>query len=149
MRILGIDPSTVSTGWAVIDGHVIACGAIQPRTKILSKKYLRIYDNICQIIKQYQPDVICCEDQFVYKNVKTLKVLSRLVGVIILSGIQNDIDIIFYSPTNVKRAFTGSAKASKQTMIDKAQTLTDIKLNSDMADAIAVAYAYIEEKKHG
>jgi Holliday junction resolvasome RuvABC endonuclease subunit len=76
-------------------------------------------------------------------------VLSRLVGVIILSGIQNDIDIIFYSPTNVKHAFTGNAKASKQIVIDKAQALTDVKLNSDMADAIAVAYTFAKEKNNG
>ncbi|HLO11190.1 MAG TPA: crossover junction endodeoxyribonuclease RuvC [Pseudoneobacillus sp.] len=150
MRILGIDPSTVSTGWAIIDEHktVVDCGAICPNKKMDEQEKIKyVYDEICNVIRDYSPTNMACEDQFARLNPKTLKILSRLVGSVLLAGEQNNLKVTLYAPTHVKSVFSGIGNATKEQMIEKAREYTIRELCSDEADAIGVAITLMEELK--
>ncbi len=149
IRVLGIDPSTVSTGWAIMEGNrILAHGTICPsKTMNEQQKVDVVYSIISAIIRQYSPQEVACEDQFCGPNRVTFKTLSRLVGGILLACQHNNVGIHFMSPTHVKSIFTGDGKASKSKMIEQASTLTTDKLCSDEADAIGVATTLILEGK--
>lgn len=150
MIILGIDPSTVSTGWAIIDENkaVVDCGAICPGKKLNEQEKIKyVYDELCSVMKDYKPDHVACEDQFARLNPKTLKILSRLVGSILLACEQNGNKVTLYAPTHVKSVFSGIGNATKEQMIDKAREYTIRELCSDEADAIGVAITLMEELK--
>lgn len=154
-RVLGIDPSTVSTGWAIVDMdsmQVVAHGTICPNKKLNEQQKIHIvYQGITDIIKEYGPTDAACEDQFGRQNLKTLMKLSRLVGSILLACEQNNLTVALFAPTHVKAMFTGRGTADKQDMIDYAKTKFNIseELKSDEADAIGVAVTYLEENNDG
>lgn len=149
MKVLGIDPGTNVAGWAIVeDGVVIAHGKIHPSPKMDEQdKIILIYNTIYAVIDTYTPDMVGCEDQFCGPNPKTLKILSRLVGAILLACEQHDLKAKLMAPTHVKSVFTGKGKASKEEMVEKASTMVSDTLCNDEADAIAVAITLIEDSK--
>lgn len=149
MRILGIDPSTVNSGWALMQGDkVIVYGAISPPKKLSEeKKIMYTYNELISLIHKYKPDQIACEDQYGRLNTKTLKVLSRLVGGIMLACAEHDTPITLIYPSHVKKVFTGRGNASKQDMVEKAKKFIHKEVSDDIADAVAVAYTFLEDNK--
>jgi crossover junction endodeoxyribonuclease RuvC len=151
-RVLGIDPSTRATGWAILEKDtraVIAHGAICPKKSLNEQEKINcVYNEICNIIKEYGPIAVACEDQFSKLNAKTLKILSRLVGGILLACQQNGLTAVLYAPTHVKSVFSGTGKACKEFMIETAENMAGVSagtLTDDEADAIGVAYTLLEE----
>lgn len=145
--ILGLDPSTKGTGWGIItdDGTLCAYGAIRPPSycDTNQKKLLYIHNEIVEIINTYEPDEIASENQFKGKNAKTYKVLSQLMGSIMLASAKADIEIVYYWPTTIKVVTQGSGKASKKEMVNAICTRFNIEgIDDDTADAIGVAYTH-------
>jgi crossover junction endodeoxyribonuclease RuvC len=146
VSILGLDPSTKSTGWGLLtnEGELIAFGYLAPvNCPTNQKKLANIYDGVRTLIELYHPTEVVCENQFLGKRVETIKTLSQLRGVIMLACEQENIEIIYYWPASIKKAVTGKGNASKAEMIKaicERFKLDDI--NDDTADALGVAYTH-------
>ncbi len=149
MIILGIDPGTACTGWGVIEVvgnsyHLLSFGTIKAKTKILSEKYVIIFDSINQIIDTYHPDYISVETQFVDKNVQSAIKLGMARGMAVLAGAKRQIPIYEYAPLKAKQAVSGSGNASKEHV----QKMISILLNlsetvpHDAADGLALAICH-------
>lgn len=146
LKILGIDASTKDTGWSILEGEVlVAYGSIMPKKGELSEKLLYLYEELRKVIKKHNPDIVACEDQYLGKNVNTIKTLSQLKGVISLLCQQNKLFIKYYYPSTIKKAVTNNSNASKQEIINTINDMynTDIQ-NDNIADAIAIAYTLKE-----
>lgn len=150
--ILGVDPSTVSTGWAIMDeeGHLIDYGAIRCSSKIpVYMRVYTVYKGLLQIAHKYNVTETAVEDQFMRNNPKTLKSLSNVKATVMLIAAELEIPYTEYAPMSIKKCFTDKGNASKEDMITTAKERYQIseEIVSDIADAIGIAYTHMAFKK--
>ena len=148
-RILGIDPGTGILGFGVIDvgstGKISLVDAGVIRTPVHENDAIRlltIYDELESIIKAIKPDVMSVEKLFFARNVTTAMTVSQARGVVLLLGMQNNLDIHEFTPMQIKQAVTGYGKADKKQIQEMVRTLLQLKeipQPDDAADALAAA----------
>lgn len=156
LRVLGIDPGTATTGWAVLEeceGCVtpIAYGHISTSPKdSVASRLQEVADDIEKIIKKYKPDESAIEDIFFFKNVKTAVKVSQSRGAMLLTLEKKSVKIFSYTPLQVKQALTGYGRAEKrqiQIMVKNILKLKSIPKPDDTADAIAIALCHLNSRK--
>jgi crossover junction endodeoxyribonuclease RuvC len=105
----------------------------------------RIYDRLCEVIKQYHPDELAIETAFYGKNAQSALKIGHARGVSILAAINYHIPTAEYSPREIKKAVTGNGSASKQQvqfMIKSQLKLRVTPRHFDVSDALAVALCH-------
>jgi crossover junction endodeoxyribonuclease RuvC len=147
MRILGLDPSLTSTGWALIEnGKLIRCGTIKTKAKdgdFITRLRIINYRLISEAITGAFADFAAIEDVFVNRrNIKTSIQLAKLHGSMLStiqsSGIYNKIKI--YDNRFIKQTITDYGNASKEQVMKMVKIMAGYTGKSDdIADAIAVA----------
>lgn len=151
MRIIGVDPGTLFTGYGIVDFEdneldYVASGIIKiPSSKDFAPRLKKIYDELCQTIKFYKPAEFALETSFYGKNVQSALKIGYARGVSLLVAIHNELEIKEYSPREIKKAVVGNGAASKeqvQYMIKKLLCLKRIKIKFDESDALAVAICH-------
>lgn len=88
MKILAFDQATRVTGFAILeDGDLQSHGVLTAPTKldILTRMYL-MADRISDMIRVYQPDVVCFEGVEGVKNESTMIHLANLQGMCLISA---------------------------------------------------------------
>lgn len=163
MKILGIDPGTATTGWAVIElpgrivknqnvPKVIGCGVISTKAKTPDAERLEIiFDSVCDIISKEKPDFVAVEQLFFFKNQKTVMTVSQSRGAIILAIVKSKTPLFEYTPLQVKQAITGYGRADKhqiQEMVRMMLGLKKIPKPDDAADALAIALCCAQSNKN-
>lgn len=146
--ILGIDPSTVATGYAVMteSGDLIDWGVIRPDKKKLTEAQQASfqYNALAEIIEKHNVTAIGCEDQHRGPNADTLKKLSRVSGYMILLAGQYDVPIELYHPASWRKIVLGKGNAKKEEAIPWANETYKLllrKKDNDIADAIGICKA--------
>lgn len=151
MRILGVDPGTIFTGYGIIDFDNneikdVAAGIIKiPSSKDFAPRLQIIYDNLNRIIKEYRPDQFAIETAFYGKNVQSALKIGYARGVSLLVAAHNGLTIKEYSPREIKKSVTGNGASSKeqvQYMIKKLMGIKKTKMKFDESDALAVAVCH-------
>lgn len=151
LRILGIDPGTVVTGYGLIEIRnnkpvILHMGNITPGK--YSDHYQRLkhlHERALHIVREYKPDVMALEAPFYGKNVQSMLKLGRGQGVIMAAALSCSIPIAEYAPLLVKQAITGMGRASKEQVayfLQKVYNLTDLDAGLDASDAVAVAICH-------
>jgi len=149
--ILGIDPGLCNIGYGLINSEnnyikIITSGNFTINSKLSFPERLKsIYDNIQDLLNDYNPDVMAIENVFVNKNAKVSLKLGQARGVIILAVINRGIPITEYTPREIKQSIVGIGRASKtqiQAMILQILNLKNRKLQEDEADGLAVAICH-------
>jgi len=155
MRVLGIDPGSRVTGWGVIEANGrktvhVDNGGIAPKQGLpFAKKLKFIYEGILDLIEQYKPDVAAIEDVFVAKNVRSSLILGHARGTAMVAVSSADIEILEYTPTEVKKAIVGTGRASKEQIQKMVQVLLSLPESAfeDASDALAVAICHLNSSK--
>jgi crossover junction endodeoxyribonuclease RuvC len=151
MRVLGVDPSLRSTGYAVVDGDrkkqsVLEYGLIKTTSaEQLEDSLEKIADTIEDVVNKYQPDCLAIEDLFTHKNSKVALQLGHVRGVIMLICRRLGLPAAQYPATRIKETISGYGRASKeqmQTMVTRSLSLTE-EPPSDAADALAAALTHL------
>ena len=151
MRILGIDPGSVVTGFGLLESRekkfrLLESGAIRPDPKLpFEKRLLRIYDELLKLISERTPDEVALESIYHGENVKTTMKLCHARGVIILAVVNSNLPLFEYTPTEVKRAVVGRGSASKSQvrfMVEQILGHLEIGKGHDTSDAIALAICH-------
>ncbi len=151
MRILGIDPGIAIVGYGVVDKEgnrykTVAYDAVTTKAHTpLEDRLEKVYNGVCEIIKEYKPDAMSIEELFFNNNAKTALTVGQARGVIILAAVQNHIPVYEYTPLQVKQALTGYGRASKtqiQQMMKSMLGLTEVPKPDDVADALAIAVCH-------
>ncbi len=155
MRVLGVDPGTLITGYGVIEtenGRLthICNGSIRSNQKEpMQNRLKKIFDSLHNVIETYEPEVAAIESGFVAASVSSALKLGHARGVAILSAACMDLAVFEYSPTNVKMAVTGYGRADKaqiQVMVQRLLKLPE-PCKPDPSDALAVAICHIHSAK--
>ena len=151
MRILGIDPGTLQTGFGIIDFQnnelfQISSGIIKPSlSKKLSLRLEIIYDELDKLIKLYEPEHAAIETAFYGKNVQSAMKIGYAKGILMLAAVRNNLPVGEYSPREIKKAVVGNGAASKeqvQFMIKKLLAIKTGKMKFDESDALAAAVCH-------
>ena len=95
MIILGVDPGSVITGYAIIKKHkdcsieVIDFGCIiTEQFATTGERLKKIYKEITKLIEKHNPNLMSIEKLFFFKNLKTVMPVSQTKGVILLAAAQ-------------------------------------------------------------
>ena len=150
MRILGVDPSLRSTGYAIVEGDrkkqkVIEFGLIKTRSsESLEDSLKHIAVSIEEVVREYAPDSLAIEEIFTARNSRVALQLGHVRGVVILVSTRCGLKTFSYAATRIKETVTGYGRASKeqvQNMVVRTLGLTETP-PSDAADALAVALTH-------
>jgi len=156
MIILGIDPGIAITGFGIIkySGNrfeVINYGAVITDSKMpMPMRLKKIYDELNEIIRLYNPEAVIIEELFFNTNAKTAIVVGQARGVAVLVAAINQKEIFEYTPLQVKQGVVGYGRADKnqvQQMIKTILKLDKIPKPDDVADALAIAICHAHTGK--
>ena len=151
MRILGLDPGSVHTGYGcvelergkcrLVDQGRISCRSGEP----LDSRLLRLCGGVDDVVARFQPAVAVLEEPFHGVNSRSLIVLAQARGALLLALARCGIAVEEYTPAEVKSAVTGNGRADKVQVARMVGLLLSVpvdRLSSDAADALAVALCY-------
>jgi len=151
MIILGVDPGTLFTGYAVLSGvneklEMLSSGVIKiPSKNKFPLRLKQIYDSLVDVIELYKPDEFAIETAFYSKNVQSTLKLGHARGVSILAAVNKQIPTTEYSPREVKKSVVGIGSASKEQvryMVCQLLKIKSLPKQMDISDAIAVALCH-------
>ena len=138
IRILGVDPGSRVSGYALVDLHrnkldLIDYGIVKLPTKVDGEKLEELSEFLMMIINA----------------VSAIK-LGQVRGVILLTCQRLGVEQFDYSPNEIKKALTGMGHASKDQIQFMAKQIFKLKETPevDAADAIAVAMCHANNYKY-
>jgi crossover junction endodeoxyribonuclease RuvC len=124
MRVLGVDPGTVTAGWGVVERQgqdfvFLGGGAITTRGfRSLPERLRVIYAGIVDVINRWAPQALSLEKAFLVpgekSNVQSTLRLGEARGVVLLAAAQAGLAVYEYSPTEIKMAVVGYGRADKE-----------------------------------
>jgi crossover junction endodeoxyribonuclease RuvC len=151
MRVLGIDPGSVTTGYGVVEDRgtelqAVAFGAVatQARTPF-AERLLRIHRELRAVVSAHRPDCAAVEAVFFAQNVQTALRLGQARGVALLALAEEGLDVAEYSPREIKQAVTGYGHADKAQVQEMVRLLLHLPQRpqpADAADALALAICH-------
>lgn len=151
MKVLGIDPGSETLGWGVVEGgglkySLVDFGTVKssPREKF-SKRLLKAYTGVSEVIQKFQPDVISIEEAFYAVNVNVALKLGQVRGAMLLLGEISGLEIAEYSPRLIKQTVVGYGNAEKHQVQEMVRVLLRLQKAPephDAADALAIAICH-------
>jgi crossover junction endodeoxyribonuclease RuvC len=151
MRVLGIDPGSETLGWGVVEGSglkysLVDFGVVRSSAREkFSKRLLKAYRSVEEVIDRLSPDVLSVEDTFYAVNVGVALKLGQVRGTMLLLAEQRGLEVAEYSPRLVKQTVVGYGAAEKQQVQEMVKILLRMKsvpTPHDAADALAIAICH-------
>lgn len=118
--------------------------------------YLRLkklYDELLELIREYEPREMVVESMFFAKSVKAALGLGQARGTVLLTAATEGLIVYEYSALEVKKAVTGYGRAEKSQVQDMVMRILNLKshpdfhswanLSEDSADALAIALCHL------
>ena len=152
MRILGVDPGSICTGFGVIEENrgkllLIEQGSISTaRGAELADRLWEIHDGLLSVIARTSPAAVAVETPFAGQNMKSLIQLAHARGVILLAARAANLPVFEYAPRSVKSAVVGYGAAEKQQVAKMVRILIAgcgaQVMSADASDALAIAICH-------
>ncbi|MBP7217282.1 MAG: crossover junction endodeoxyribonuclease RuvC [Candidatus Omnitrophica bacterium] len=157
MRILGIDPALHITGYGVIDINqraisLVEAGIVMTQARQpLPERLKKIFLSMQKLIQDTQPKIVVLEKLYAhYRHPTTAFLLGQARGVICLVCAQQQVPLVEYAATRVKKAIVGKGLAPKgqvQRVVARMLGLKTIPQYNDITDALALAIAHAHALK--
>ena len=148
IRILGLDPGSLHTGYGVIDavGNRIVARAVGRiscrRGQPLAQRLVHLTSEVAVILDRWQPKIVVLEALYHGVNPRSLIVLAQARGALLAAVASQVSEVREFSPAEVKSAVTGNGRADKDQVARMVQLLLKMEVDdlaSDATDALAVA----------
>ena len=155
MRIFGIDPGSLCTGFGCVDSdgsrhRLVRCGGIKaPARAAFPDRLHHIHSALVEILADCRPDAVAVESLFHAVNARSALQLGHARGVALLAAAQAGLLVTEYPPAEVKRAVVGYGRADKaqvQQMVKLMLGLPAVPSPHDAADALAVAICHVHSR---
>ena len=153
ITVLGIDPGLTRCGYAVLqvqgntDVSLTSLGVLRTKPEDeLPARLAEISQEVEALLDQYQPTAVAVEHIFFQSNVRTAMSVGQVSGLVLSAAARRGIEVVQYSPNQVKLAITGwggADKAQVQKMVKQRLKLNTIPKPADAADAAAIALCHI------
>jgi crossover junction endodeoxyribonuclease RuvC len=154
MRILGIDPGLLTTGFGLIDAdgakmQYVASGTISTRhldSRLLPQRLKVLFDGIGEVIKRYEPDVSACEIVFVNVDPQATLKLGQARGACLTALVAHNLEVSEYTALQLKKAVVGYGKAAKPQVQEMVRRLLQLPAlpGKDAADALGLAITHAQ-----
>lgn len=151
MVILGIDPGSVTTGYAFLESKDSALEVLEYGTlhcsasRDFEDRLLDIILKLETLLDKYHPDALSMEGVFFAKNAHSALVLGHIRGAILVACKKRHMTFNEYIPRYVKQAVTGDGGAAKEqvaNMIFARLGIVASDLPMDASDALAIAWTH-------
>jgi crossover junction endodeoxyribonuclease RuvC len=153
IRILGIDPGSLKTGFAVLEltndsmKH-LNHGVIKLEVEATLGQRLRdLSESLAGLLSKYQPDQVVIEKIFLGKSADSAFKLGHARGVAMSESAKCGAEIFEYATREVKKAVAGTGAATKeevQLALKRQLRLSGI-VNLDGSDALALTVCHAQK----
>jgi len=156
MKVIGIDPGSQILGWGVVEGDyssycLVDYGILKlNKNEKFSKRLLKIFDEVTNLIEKFNPSVLSVEQCFYAVNVQVALKLGQVRGVVMIAAEKSGLEVVEYQPRFVKQTIVGYGNAKKNQVQEMVRTL--LRLNKspqpyDASDALAIAICYFHNAR--
>ena len=150
MRILGIDPGSRITGYAVVESRggtlaYVECGVLElPAQAPVAVRLCEIREQLDSIIRELAPVVAAIEGVFIKHNPRSALKLGQARGVALACAGAAGLAVHEYPPATVKQAVVGRGNATKEQVQHMVRALLGLRgvPRADAADALAIAITH-------
>src|SRR5262245_27471722 len=149
VRILGIDPGLVTTGFGILDktGHqlyYVTSGCIRTPKGGLAERLKAILDGLNEVIAAHGPVQVALEKVFVNANPQSTLALGQARGTAICAAVLHGLPLAEYTALQVKQAVVGNGHARKEQVQHMVRRLLQLAgdPSPDAADALACAICH-------
>ena len=154
IRIIGIDPGLLRTGWGVVDSagsrlSFVAAGTIRPDNGLeLAQRLCAIHDGLMRVLADFAPGEAAVESTFVNRDAAATLKLGQARGIAMLVPARAGLAVAEYAPNAVKKTVVGAGHAEKrQIRLMVTMLLPQAKFDSDdSADALAIAICHAHHR---
>jgi len=153
IRILGIDPGSLSTGYGLVDSEGqnlkhIASGCIRTSADEFPQRLREIFFGVAVVVEEFKPLELVVEKAFVHKNADSALKLGQARAAAICATLKQELSVHEYTPREVKLALTGKGSADKEQVQHMVKILLGLqgRLQADSADALAVAICHAHSR---
>ncbi|WP_420608874.1 crossover junction endodeoxyribonuclease RuvC [Candidatus Poriferisodalis sp.] len=165
MFVLGIDPGMSRCGYGVVE-QIPAAGTQRARTEAVALGVIRTdpgephaarlatqMGELQALISEFQPSVVAVERVFFQANARTAIGVAQVAGLAMAVAAAAGLEVVEYTPTQVKQAVAGWGGADKdqmKRMVAELLALPGPPEPADAADAAAVALCHLSQASwHG
>ena len=152
-RVLAIDPSLRSTGFAVLERgagnkmRALDYGIIKNAPKLLPSGCLvAINERIRDLVDEHQPECAAFEAVIYVQSFRTAITLGAARGAALLAAASKGLPIYEYAPRRVKQSVVGRGGADKGQVGFMVRALLGLTENpsADAADALAIGLTHFQ-----
>ena len=156
MKILGVDPGLVNTGFGIISYNkvieILDFGIISPdKNNSLSLRLHTIYTDMRLLIEKYEPDCLSIEEVFYSNNIKTTMKLGQARGAVLIAAAHFNLQVYEYSARKIKLSLTGNGNSTKDQvkfMVENRLKIDCKNLKNDATDALAAALCHEQQFRY-
>ena len=149
---MGVDPGVSRCGYCVLERgrgqtRAVALGVLTtPASDPLPRRLAELQAELRALLGEFRPAVLALERVLFQVNVRTAMSVGQASGIAMAEAATVGIDVIEYSPNQVKQAVCGYGAADKEQVQRMVQTLLGLAVPprpADAADAAAVALCHL------
>ena len=158
MFVLGVDPGLSRCGYCVVhaDGgapRAAALGVLRTDPQLpVPQRLAELARDFRALLDEFSPAAVAVERVLFQVNVRTAMGVGQASGVLMAQAAERGMDVVEYSPNQVKDAVAGHGAADKQQVQRMVQILLSLPAPPhppDAADAAAVALTHVAMHPHG
>lgn len=156
MFVLGVDPGLSRCGYCVLEvgrpaggragARAVAMGVIRTEPSLpVPQRLAELAADVRGLLDEHPPAAVAVERVLFQVNVRTAMGVGQASGVVMAEAAGRGIDVVEYSPNQVKDAVAGHGGADKQQVQRMVQFLLDLPSvpePPDAADAAAIALTH-------
>lgn len=150
VRLIGLDPGLVRTGWGVVESAdsrlaFVACGTVSTSPDAaVAERLARLYDSLARVIETWRPESAAVEETFVNRNPHSALRLGLARGAALLAPARAGLPVAEYHNRTIKKAVAGTGRADKTQMTFMVRRLLPgcRPDSADAADALAAAICH-------
>lgn len=154
VRILGLDPGSLRTGYAIIETgpariSYVVSGAIKTEGDTFTDRLQEIFEAVDKLAGEFRPDEVAIESVFMHRNADSALKLGQARGAALSATFAVRPRVFEYAPRAVKLAVVGTGSAEKvqvQLMVKRLLNITG-PIGADAADALAIALCHAHSRK--
>jgi crossover junction endodeoxyribonuclease RuvC len=117
-----------------------------PKEDSLPRRLALLQSDLEALINEVKPTAIAVEQVFFQNNVRTAMSVGQASGLVLALAYKLGIEVVQYTPSQVKSSVAGSGTANKlqvQKMVQRRLGLSVLPTPADAADAAAVALCHL------
>ncbi len=159
MIIMGIDPGTARTGYAVLNVQYDKSGQLLPKLVehacittpagvAMPHRLEILHKDLESVVDMHLPEIMVVEKLFFNSNAKTAMTVGQARGITLLVAATKKMEVFEYTALEAKKVLTGYGRADKKDMqeaVRKYMGLDEVITPDDTNDAVAMVLCYLHK----